>query len=220
MKKFEFYKYPRSILIPVGLFIIGMLLVFVVYKMHSINVDEPPNLNTTVQMPINTKANFIVETNVKFGEQDDPPLEANLSGNSEINIDLSDGKIVLEMLDLKAKIEKIPQYKLSKCQVQVKLNNEFPSTGQIDLDTGEMDISLDLLVDYSGKTVKNSNIHKSVNMPIPLSGTIDRKSGIIKLSGEATIPPAKDILPLPVTINVIATTDPVTRPAVSNEKED
>lgn len=217
MKKLELHKYPRSILIPVALFIIGMVVVFVVYKLNSISVTETPNITTQIKIPINTKANFVVDANVKIGENPAKAATINFSGKSVLNIDLSGGVIVLESLDLKSLEADIPEYNLVTTPVKVKLNTSYPSTGKIDLDTNNMDLSLDIILAFSFKKKGGKFTATEINVTIPLSGTIDRDSGIIKLSGEATIPPEKVILPLPISINVIATTEPLKKSGVNDK---
>ena len=207
LKTSELYKYPRSILIPIILFLIGMVVVFIIYKLNSVKIDEPVNIKPPVQMPLTTQATFNVETSVLIGKSEDTENSntVNYSGDSTLNIDLSNGKTVLENLELKSDITKLPEYNIEVTSSSAILNTSFPSTGKVNLDTGEMDISLDLIITFTYKTNNGKSNHKDLNIKLPLSGNIDRDAGIIKLSGEATIPPGKENLPIPVVINVVAT---------------
>lgn len=218
MKKSELYKYPRNILVPVILFIIGMLFVFIVYKLNSVNFNETPDIKSPVKMAINTKANFNVETIVKIGDPEKVNKELNFSGNSLINLDLSNGEIFIEELNLQTQSTDLPEIDIKKSLINITLNSSYPSTGNVDLKSGNMDISLDLIINNKSESGSEEN-QKNIKMTIPLSGSIDRDSGIIKLSGEATIPPRKNNLPLPVSIQVVATTNPETNPKNGNAKD-
>ena len=55
-------------------------------------------------------------------------------------------------------------------------------------------------VHYAVKQKKYLSSVKETNMTTSLSGTIDRKAGIIKLAGEATIPPMEKSQPIPIKI--------------------
>ena len=209
MSKLELTKYPRNIFIPVVLLIIGMLLIFILYKMYSINVTEVPQSQLAIKLPLNTKADFNIEANIRVGELKEEIKELNLTGDCILNIDLSTGEIVLEQLKLKPISEEIFLDNKQFNNLKVTLNTSYPSTGKMDLKTGMMDISLDLLVNYAVKQKKYLSSVKETNMTTSLSGTIDRKAGIIKLAGEATIPPMEELQPIPIKIQVVATTDSI-----------
>jgi hypothetical protein len=208
LKKSEIYKYPRNILIPVVLLLIGMVVVFVVYKMSSQPIVETPELNSSIKLPINTRADFRIDASAKLGDEDEEQTNVNFTGDSGLNIDISNGKIIVETLELQAEKIDFPEYKLVTTPVTINLNSQYPSTGEIRLDTGEIDLSLDMILAFSIQKENGKFIPVDINMTVPFSGTIDRNSGIIKLSGEATIPPDKLLTPLPVCVGVIATTSP------------
>ncbi|MGD9581132.1 MAG: hypothetical protein AB7V50_07145 [Vampirovibrionia bacterium] len=210
MHKLELSKYPRNIFIPVVLLIIGMLLVFILYKIHSVNIQEVPQTQLAVKLPLNTKADFIIETNIIASQHESKDLvELNLSGDSVLNIDLSNGAVLLDSLNLKPNESQLVLDNQTIKKLSVNLNSSYPSTGKIDLKTGTMDISLDLLLKYVVSQENVPTIKKQTTLTISLSGNIDRKAGIIKLFGEATVPPGKDSQPVPIKIQVVATTDPV-----------
>lgn len=209
MSKLELSKYPRNIFIPVVLLIIGMLLIFILYKMHSLNVTEATPTEVAIKLPLNTKATFNIESNIIIGQKNNDVKELNLSGESILNIDLSNGEVVLEELKLKSPSKSISLEDSQFEKLKVTLNSSYPSTGKMDLKTGMMDISLDLLLKYVVNQKEAISYLKKTNMTISLSGNIDRKAGIIKLSGEATIPPADDSQPIPIKIQVVATTNPI-----------
>lgn len=209
MNKLELTKYPRNIFIPVVLLIIGMLLIFILYKMYSINVTEVPQSQPAIKLPLNTKANFNIEANIRVSEPKEEIKDLNFSGDCILNIDLSTGDVVLEQLKLNPLSTEIFLDNKQFNNLKITLNTSYPSTGKMDLKTGMMDISLDLLVNYAVKQKKYLSSVKETNMTTSLSGTIDRKAGIIKLAGEATIPPMEESQPIPIKIQVVATTDSI-----------
>ncbi|MEW5819672.1 MAG: hypothetical protein AB1782_05725, partial [Cyanobacteriota bacterium] len=157
MKKSELYKYPRNILVPVILFIIGMLFVFIVYKLNSVNFNETPDIKSPVKMAINTKANFNVETIVKIGDPEKVNKELNFSGNSLINLDLSNGEIFIEELNLQTQSTDLPEIDIKKSLINITLNSSYPSTGNVDLKSGNMDISLDLIINNKSESGSEEN---------------------------------------------------------------
>lgn len=206
MIKSQLYKYPLNILIPLVLIAIAAVVVFVVYKMNTIHVNKLPEVPPPVKMHLNTKANFDVNVPVEIMTPDRKNIGLNLNGNSFINIDLANDTITLESLDLKAP-DKVPVDNNEISSINIKLNPSYPSTGKLNMRAGYIDLSTDLLITFKLKVPKESLKNADIKMSIPLSGKIDKKAGVIKLSGEATIPPDKLPSPLPVKIQVIATTE-------------
>ena len=188
---------------------------FIVYKVNSVNTVDTTNVNPPAKIPLNTKAKFNVQANVTTDKSEKEPDRMSFSGNSTLNIDLTNGEIILESLNLKLVPEDSVMNKINKSQIKVKLSSSFPSTGKVDLKTGEMLVSLDLIINAASKP---GHVFNEIKMTVPLSGSLDRQSGIIRLSGEATVPPDKDSSPQPITINVIASCDPSTKPNVNNIK--
>lgn len=205
MKKIDLTKYPRNILIPVVLFLIGILIVVVIYNVNSTDNSVRPDVKPQKKMSINTKADFNVDSSIIVGDKKEKNDNIPLSGNSKLDIDLSNGEIILQELKLKSKPAKLNNYAMHIKNLKVSLNSSYPSIGKVTLDTGAIDISLDLLISYDYKSYESRSYKRNLNMTIPLSGHIDRDSGTIKLKGEATIPPDKHSIPLPIAIQVIAT---------------
>jgi hypothetical protein len=198
-----------------------MVVVFIVYKLNSPNLPEHTEVNPPIKMPMYTKGDFNVEVSIELGEEEPGKKSINLTGNSNLNIDITTGKIIVEKLLLNGPEIKVPESNIITTPIEIYLNSAYPSTGEINLDTREIDISLDLIIDFAIKKGNSKFNPVEINMSIPLSGTINKESGIIKLSGEATIPPEKLSIPLPVNIHVIATTNPESNPElnVSNNQE-
>lgn len=206
LKRKELYKYPRNILIPVVFLIIGMLVVLIVYNLNVVKNAKPPVISTPVQMPLNTKAKFLVEASVNLGGKKQTKADINFSGDSNLNIDLANGKIIVENLNLKAKNVSVKGKNYELKDISVNLNPSYPSTGELNLKNGAVDISSDMIINFLFKKKGESFIATKINMTIPFKGNLDQKTGVIKLIGESTIPPGKFSEPLPIRTKVIATT--------------
>ena len=177
-----------------------MLLLRWVYEKETNQSLNLVHKNVTEKKSIRTSANFNVNAQLTFLSGDNKPIRNDLKGTSSLEIDLSNGTIQIETLNLFSNHILFPQTKKAQ-RVLILLSDQYSSTGKVNLVDGRMDLSLNI------KAILNRyrRNQSKLDLSIPLKGTMNKKDGVINLYGEITIPPRYFKAPLPVKIQVTAT---------------
>lgn len=195
-------KYPRNILIPVLLIIIGIFLLNFIYKSNISTPETPETIQQQGQLSVNTKAALDVNATILIPDADQEPTKNTFDGKSQLLINLANGEVSLGSLQLSSQEFTLPPVENYTSKAFVELNKAYPSTGEINLETGVMDVSLNLHVRFN-RAIKGK---RKLLISMPLTGTIDKNAGVIKLNGEATIPADFLDKPLPLKVSVVANT--------------
>ncbi|MDD3013835.1 MAG: hypothetical protein PHC34_09055, partial [Candidatus Gastranaerophilales bacterium] len=137
-----------------------------------------------------------------LGNNTNPLSEEQLDGSGTIKFNLLNGDLKINSIDIKGKT-----FKVNKINKYIKIHSisldlSHPSVGTLNQATGKIDLSAWIVLEMN---IDNQQHLDKMSLIFPLTGKIDKKSGNLNLTGDASLPPDKLGIPIPVEISIMAT---------------
>lgn len=194
-------KYPQNILLLLVFLFVCIVLIFFIKEYTSFSFIEPkekPASNSS----LTSLAKFKLTNKLTLGSSLSPLSVENLDGTGAIDLNLLNGDLKINSLNIEGKSFKVNKINKHIKVVSISLDPSHPSVGTINQATGKIDLSawimLEMNIDHKRKIDK-------ISLIFPLTGKINKKTGNLNLTGEASLPPDKLGVPMPVEISIMAT---------------
>ena len=197
MRKFK--KYPQNI-ITLLVFLFACFGFVFFTKMYSHN--HTFKNNSKIQNSSSREFNVNIESSIFVGTRTNPISSQTMNGNCVALLNLSDGTVKIESLKFKKKKFNLKEIDDLLTVKSVELSPNYMSTGKIDFKSTKAYLSSGIEINI--KTNKSPS-NKKITLFFPLTGSFNKNTGMVNLSGEATIPPEKLPVPLPVKFSIKAT---------------
>ena len=193
-------KYPENILV---LLIFLFICIGIIFFIKEYNSSKPPEIKSenTTSGSISSLASFKLKNTIILGSKQKPLIIKELDGAAELYFDLANGNIKVNSINISGSVFKIKEINKNLKILSIKLDPHYASVGKINLTTGKIDLSVGIVLGM--KKSRSSGIQK-ISLGFPFVGIMDRKAGVLNLSGEATIPPGILTAPLPVKVIIKA----------------
>lgn len=193
-------KYPENILV---LLIFLFICIGIIFFIKEYNSSRPPEIKSenVTSGSISSLASFKLKNTIILGSKQKPILVKELGGTWELYFDLANGNIKVNSINISRDVFKIKEINKIIKILSIKLDPNYASVGKINLATGKIDLSVGIVLEM--KKDRSSRIQK-ISLGFPFVGIMDRKTGVLNLSGEATIPPGISTAPVPVKVIVKA----------------
>jgi len=194
-------KYPQNILLLVFFLLVCVIIIFLI-KEYSSFCFIKQNVKTANIISMPSLVKFKLNNKLILGNDTNPLSVEQLDGSGAVDFNLLNGDLKVNSINIKGK-----SFKVNKINKYIKINSisldpSHPSVGTINQITGKIDLSAWVMLEMNIDNKQNTD---KMSLIFPLTGKIDKKSGNLNLKGDASLPPDKLGVPIPVEISIMAT---------------
>lgn len=193
-------KYPQNILFLLVFLFVCFGIIFCIREYSSPEFLKGKMVSLK-NNSVSSQVKFKLKNKIVMGSKSKPLAVQDLSGTGLIDLDLINGDVKVSSVNIFGKEFDIKEINKNIRISLIKLDPAYTSSGKIDLKTGKIDLSVGVMIEMN---IDKKSTSEKISLVLPLVGSLDRESGILNLSGDATIPPGKLSVPLPVEASINA----------------
>jgi|GEM_PF-3410860 len=194
-------KYPQNILLLLFFLLVCIVIIFLIKEYSLFNfIKQKEKTASNVSIPSLVK--FNLKNTLILGNNTNPLSVENLYGTGAIDFNLLNGDLKVNFVNIKGKTFKVNKINKNIKINSIKLDPFHSSVGTINPKTGKIDLSAWIMLEMN---IDNKQNVDKMSLIFPLTGKMDKKTNSLNLAGDASLPPDKLGVPIPVEISIIAT---------------